>query len=135
MIEFYLEATIQKSYYKKAKIMVDDKNIKWLKSYNTIVAKIDGNKLIKLWNGYSKTTLRHIKDFCKMYNIFFEGTKKAWLNLPYYGDNKSKYKVIFWNGFAEFCQNLLFDNYEGAENYGEQVTAKKRFWSYRIEEA
>lgn len=55
----------RKSFYGKAKIIVDDNGAKTLYSYNTAIIKRekDGH-LIRLWNGYSMTTGRHIVAFC-----------------------------------------------------------------------
>lgn len=50
-------------------IIIKDTRIIFLKSYYTTVAAIYDNKLYKLWNGYSKTTAKHIKMFCDKYNI------------------------------------------------------------------
>ena len=40
-----------------------------LTSYYTDVAKIDDGKLIKLWDGWSATTKRHIDEFCRLFNM------------------------------------------------------------------
>lgn len=51
------------SFYKKA-IIIKYNNILYLKSYNTIVAKIENGKAVV--NGwYSQTTARHINEFLK----------------------------------------------------------------------
>lgn len=53
----------QKSYYGKAKFTVKGYEI-LLKSYDTIVAKIDAEgNFVRLWDGYSPTTARHINSF------------------------------------------------------------------------
>ena len=66
MTNYYLKATFQKDYYKKAQVFIDDDFIV-LKSYNTDVVAIDKkeNKIIRLWAGWSKTTSLHINDFLK----------------------------------------------------------------------
>lgn len=51
-----------------------------LKSYYTEVAEIRGAKFIKLWNGYSNTTLKHINAFRKYYN-FPMISKREWIEL------------------------------------------------------
>ena len=75
-------ADSQKSYYRKAivKYILDD-NIKRviLQSYDTDVCYYDATdwSFHSLWNGYSKTTMRHINSF----RVEHEGTKlskKEW---------------------------------------------------------
>ena len=71
---------IQKSFYGKAKIE-DWGFIKILISYKTAVAYIDkNNKLHRLWDDYSVTTMNHIKAFCMEYGIEYGG-KKWWTEL------------------------------------------------------
>lgn len=55
----------------------------YCKVYNTIVCKIDkdGN-FVKLWDGYSYTTLRHINSFILHFGIA-GGGKSWWENLRY----------------------------------------------------
>lgn len=56
---------------------------KYLQSYDTLILKVeyigDKIKITKLWNGYSKTTMKHINEFMKPYtgaeNTF---NKKEW---------------------------------------------------------
>lgn len=69
----YLEARFdsRKSFYNKATV-TEDKNGKYLTSYNTVVARItDKNHGYKIapyaevYGTYSQTTLRHIKEFLK----------------------------------------------------------------------
>ena len=55
----------RKSFYGKAKVVVDDNGNETLYSYDTPIIKRDVNgKLTKLWNGWSNTTGTHIKAFC-----------------------------------------------------------------------
>lgn len=66
----------RKSFYGKAKVKIYSDNTKVLQSYNTDVAKIDANgNAIRLWDGWSATTGRHIASFCGL-------NKKEFLNLP-----------------------------------------------------
>jgi len=66
----------RKSFNGKATV-IEDNGIKKLKSYETIVCKINKNgKLIKLWDGYSATTMRHINSFVKLFDI--DGGGKKW---------------------------------------------------------
>lgn len=65
-----------KSFYGKAKVKIYSDNTKVLQSYNTDVAKIDANgNVIRLWDGWTTTTGRHIIAFCGL-------KKKEFLNLP-----------------------------------------------------
>lgn len=59
----------RKSFYGKAVVIVDG-NTETLYSYNTPIIKAvitDGKReYIKLWDGWTATTGRHIKAFCGM---------------------------------------------------------------------
>ena len=55
----------RKSFYGKAKIVIDDNGNETLYSYDTPIIKRDVNgKLTKLWSGWSNTTGTHIKALC-----------------------------------------------------------------------
>lgn len=55
----------RKSFYGKAVVEVADDGSETLYSYGTpIVKKTANGELVKLWNGWSATTGRHIKAFC-----------------------------------------------------------------------
>ena len=65
----------RKSFYGKAKVVIDDNGNETLYSYNTAIIKRDTNgKLTKLWSGWSNTTGTHIKAFCGL-------DKKTYVNL------------------------------------------------------
>ena len=65
----------RKSFYGKAKVVIDDNGNETLYSYDTPIIKRDINgKLTKLWSGWSNTTGAHIKAFCGL-------DKKAYINL------------------------------------------------------
>ena len=84
MIDYYLSPICdgRKSYYHKALVIEKDNGEKILKSYDTEVIKITpDNKVIRLWNDYSATTMRHINSFLRLFNIP-GGGKKWWLDLP-----------------------------------------------------
>ena len=72
-----------KSFCGKASV-IEENGEKFLKSYETIVCKIDKNgNFIKLWDGYSTTTMRHINAFLAKFGIYgSEGSKKWWKALP-----------------------------------------------------
>lgn len=63
----------RKSFYKKAYVLTENDKIVLL-SYDTKVAEIKDEKA-KIFDTYSPTTLRHIKDFLYQ-NGFKIGTKK-----------------------------------------------------------
>lgn len=55
----------QKSFYGKAIVEVDQNGNETLYSYNTpIIKKNAAGDLVKLWEGWTTTTGRHIKAFC-----------------------------------------------------------------------
>lgn len=119
MKEFKLKATTQRSYYGKATVLDYDNKVQ-LKSYDTIVCEIINNgDFVKLWNGYSATTMKHINDFRRLYN-FEPINKKAWDNLPC--ENTEKYKIVFSNGFVKWKPSTVFDDEDDAYNYAEKVS-------------
>ena len=55
----------RKSFYGKAKVIIDDNGNETLYSYDTPIIKRDASgKLTKLWSGWSNTTGIHTKAFC-----------------------------------------------------------------------
>lgn len=64
-----LEATSQKSFYRKAHVLEDEKGNLFLQSYDTIVCGIINGIFKKFWDGYSRTTQTHINDFRNAYNM------------------------------------------------------------------
>ena len=67
----------RKSFYGKAKVVVNDDGTETLYSYDTpIISKLPNGKLIPLYNGdkYGKTTSSHVKSFCGI-------TKKEYMKL------------------------------------------------------
>ena len=68
-----------KSFYGKAKVIEKDNGEKVLQSYNTEVCKIGSNgEFVRLWDGYSVTTMRHVNSFISFFGI--PGGGKAWWN-------------------------------------------------------
>jgi len=130
---FYLEATTQASYCKKAEVIEEGKTAT-LYSYNTPVCKIDviTKDFTKLWNGYSKTTQAHINDFRRLYDLEAIN-KKEWDLLSC--SNCHKYKILLENGFTAYKPTTTFDNYTQAEEYADSFTANRFNWFYTIIEA
>lgn len=76
MKEYYLQPSQQKSFYGKAKVIVQDDGSETLYSYDTpIIRRNADGTYTRLWDSYSQTTGRHIKAFCGM-------TKKEFEELP-----------------------------------------------------
>lgn len=70
-----------KSFYGKAKVIEKDGET-LLQSYDTIICKIDkSSEFVRMWSGYSVTTMRHINAFIEMFGIS-GGGKKWWDALP-----------------------------------------------------
>lgn len=131
--------TQNKSYYNKAYILIDDTNtIYQLKSYDTIVAEYNTQtqKFTKLWNGYSRTTAKHITDFVKQFTPLTATTnKKWWDNLPCKAN--TKYKIIAKHPFVNpYRPTTTFDNYDDAQNYCDELNNKNSLslWFYEVEE-
>ena len=124
--QYELRATTQKSYYGKAIVIEENGNI-MLRSYNTIVCKIDRNgDFIRLWGGYSVTTMNHINDFRKS-NGLAPLNKKAWCSLPC--ENTERYKVEFSNGFVNWTAGIIFDDYEEASDFADKV-CERHNWRF-----
>lgn len=64
-----LKAASQKSFYKKAYVLENEKGDLFLQSYDTIVCGIINGIFKKFWDGYSKTTQTHINDFRNAHNL------------------------------------------------------------------
>lgn len=55
----------RKSFYGKAVVELDAAGAETLYSYNTpIIKRTVSGELVKLWDGWTSTTGRHIKAFC-----------------------------------------------------------------------
>ena len=55
----------RKSFYGKAVVVVGDNGTETLYSYETpIVKRLVSGELVKMWDGWTATTGRHIKAFC-----------------------------------------------------------------------
>lgn len=66
----------RKSFYGKARVMVEDNGTETLYSYNTaIIKRTAAGELVRLWAGWSATTGRHIAAFCGL-------NKAAFMALP-----------------------------------------------------
>jgi len=64
-----------KSFYGKAKVEIADDGTETLFSYDTaIIKRTPAGELMKLWDGWSATTGRHITAFCGL-------NKAAYMNL------------------------------------------------------
>lgn len=65
----------RKSFYGKAVVIVEDNGTETLYSYNTpIIKRLVSGELVKLWDGWTATTGRHIQAFCGL-------NKTAYMNL------------------------------------------------------
>ena len=90
MEKYYLTAQNDstKSFYNKALVVISG-NKKQLFSYNTLVAEIINNKPV-VYNIYSATTLRHIKEF--LLQNGFEANSKKQIIYDYL--SKQKWRLI-----------------------------------------
>lgn len=65
----------RKSFYGKAKVLIEDNGTETLYSYDTpIIKRLASGELVKLWNGWTTTTGNHIKAFCGL-------SKQEYINL------------------------------------------------------
>ena len=61
-----------KSFYGKAVVIVEDNGTETLYSYNTpIIKRLVSGDLVKLWDGWTATTGRHIRAFCGLNKAAF----------------------------------------------------------------
>lgn len=68
----------QRSYYGKARVAVDAGQ-ETLYSYNTAIIRRDASgALVRLWDGWTATTGKHIRSFCGL-------SKAEFLALPFAG--------------------------------------------------
>ena len=66
-----------KSFYGKAKIIEMENGEKVLQSYNTFVCRITAaGRFVRMWGGYSATTMRHVNSFLSFYDM--NGGGKSW---------------------------------------------------------
>lgn len=62
----------RKSFYGKAVVIVEDNGTETLYSYNTpIIKRLVSGELVKLWDGWTATTGRHIHAFCGLNKAAF----------------------------------------------------------------
>lgn len=90
-----LAKEFQKVFYKKA-TLIQMGDIIYLQSYNTIVAAVKDDKLLKLWDGYSETTSRHIYTFCHCFGVK-SVSKKEWEKMPIANINEPVRKNLNFN--------------------------------------
>lgn len=119
-----LNATTQKSYYGKALVKECEDGTIILQSYQTDVLKIENGNLIKLWDGYSVTTMNHINDFCRQFG-YPTFNKKSWLNFDNEKFGGERYTVKFTNGFVEWGGSQIFDTYDDAEEFAEDIMERR----------
>ena len=122
----------QKSFYKKAFVTTDEFGNKYLTSYKTVVAMIGkSGTQSRCWNGYSRTTLEHVKAFFGR-NI----SKKEWDEMevvnPETGeiskpDKDSQYRVVATNGFVTYSPQARFAS--AAEADGLASRMNNGFWT------
>lgn len=70
-----------KSFYGKATVTEYNEKLIVLTSYNTEVCRIENGKFIRMWGGYSSTTMRHVNEFIYQYGIMGGGAA-WWRALP-----------------------------------------------------
>lgn len=82
-----------KSFYGKANIIEENGEV-ILQSYDTFVCMINKRGVfVRLWGGYSATTMRHINVFIKMFGID-GGGKKWWDALPIEGSKPRAAELV-----------------------------------------
>ena len=70
----------EKSFYGKARIIETENGEKVLQSYNTFVCRITAaGRFVRMWGGYSATTMRHVNSFLSFYDM--NGGGKSWWDM------------------------------------------------------
>lgn len=94
-----------KNFYRKAIVIDDDNGNEYLQSYDTIVCGFDADGgFHRYWDGYSATTMRHIKAFLEC-NGMTPINKREWERLkvePYPLVDRQRYRNprnVYMNGF------------------------------------
>jgi len=63
----------RKSFYGKAVVQIEENGTETLLSYGTpIIKRFVSGEMVKLWDGWSATTGRHIKAFCGLNKAGYE---------------------------------------------------------------
>lgn len=63
----------RKSFYGKAVVQIEENGTETLLSYGTsIIKRFVSGEMVRLWDGWSATTGRHIKAFCGLNKAGFE---------------------------------------------------------------
>lgn len=63
----------RKSFYGKAVVQIEENGTETLLSYGTpIIKRLVSGGMVKLWDGWSATTGRHIKAFCGLNKAGYE---------------------------------------------------------------
>lgn len=107
MKTYELKATTQKSYYRKAYVIQDENNNIYLQSYNTIVCGIINGSFTRFWGDYSVTTMNHVNDFRRLYNLTTIN-KKAWNNIPVTSCNIATQQEVVLKNFYYGGYNLAY---------------------------
>ena len=81
MKKFELMPNNQKSFYGKAVVTEYSENLVVLTFYKTEVARIEKGVFVRMWGGYSATTMKHVNAFVAEYGVA-GGGKKWWDALP-----------------------------------------------------
>lgn len=134
--EYFLDGT-----YKKAKVL-ESNGAKDLYSYETRVARITRNgDFIRLWDGYSLTTMKHINQFCRMFGLKgYSATE--WRKLPVNKSNKKKwiFEIIVFNENGKTKKTYQYEEKQRlsavnkASNYLSSIIMRYRYideWTKR----
>ena len=122
---------VQKSFYGKANVYKEN-DTTYLKSYDTFVLSSnekDGYK--KLWNGYSVTTMNHVRAFVNELTGEI-ANKKWWDSLPLDCDEK-QYRVVFHGIMGMEHKKSFRGTYEQCESVAQKLN--NPFWFAEIIEA
>ena len=108
----------QKSFYRKAEIIRKDHMI-YLRSYDTIVCGVDTNRMVfeKYWDGFSRTTMIHIKDF--VYQFVYGGKHWDFLNKKYWEEYPLSIPLHDFDDLDDFDFSRISKNWiYSSESYG-----------------
>lgn len=104
-----------KSFYGKAKVIETDNGEKVLQSYNTFVCRITAaGRFVRMWGGYSATTMRHVNSFLSFYDM--NGGGKTWWN-AYPVEETRRYSMAADMTPAESLKAMYARRYANSVNY------------------
>ena len=71
----------QRSFYGKAMVISENNSVKLISYTTPVCAILPNGEFVRLWNGYSATTMRHVNEFRRQ-NDLPKISKSEWYDIP-----------------------------------------------------